>query len=714
MVSSNKVISESVSAPFTSQAYQSADVRQIQVSAVGSGTVILQVWIGEGEPVEAQWLDALTFNGPGVRRWNGVANAYRVKVTSGTVTYSVISALSGAQIPPLSEAQAQNLLADIVNGAGKVYNNAVSLAADWSRLANGLTAVNAETGDYYLKAGEPSPPVTPTGNLRYNTVTAISDLKAYPLLRDNLSVTVRGYYTAGDGGGGVFVYSSSSSDTANDGTIILPNSGVGRWIRQGVGSQLNAKWFGAKGDGVTNDTARLQAAVDAVPTNGGLTIPEGTYRLVVGSDGGTAIALKSNMTLSGPATLTLAANNFGTYYMVRLDSVQNVTVRNLTIIGDKASHTGVTGEYGMGLSMKYARNIHVENVSVSYCWGDNIYLGSIIDGATRYLCENVTMVNVQSRYGRRQGMSIICLLGGKFIGCEFSFTSGTAPAAGVDIEPNNAATEFVRDIQFIGCKFEGNTEGFGFVMAGGDNFASNWVFQGCIFDGNKYQMYLAREIQNVTVSGCIFVGATTTSTAAVEVTNSSGVTFSGNTFRGNGRCMLVSGGTGLTVVGNQFHDNSVSDNIQITSGAFIKIAGNTFYKYGASGVRLTTATGPVTIEQNTFYGSNGGSSVAAAIRLESGSDVTIDGNTIRSDGTTNAKYAIIIAGSCSDVTLRNNDIRGTWNMGNISDSGVKTVRYNNRDQNGYLDMMMMSSPDGSRWRGTISNAGVVTWTDLDP
>ena len=53
---------------------------------------------------------------------------------------------------------------------------------------------------------------------------------------------------------------------------------------------LNVRDFGAKGDGVTDDTAFLQAAIMTVPEHGRVYVPEGTYRF-------THLFLKSHMKL---------------------------------------------------------------------------------------------------------------------------------------------------------------------------------------------------------------------------------------------------------------------------------------------------------------------------------------------------------------------------------------------------------------------------------
>lgn len=87
-------------------------------------------------------------------------------------------------------------------------------------------------------------------------------------------------WTTGDGGG-EFRWDSASTATDDSGTIIKETAvTTGRWIRQ-TNEPANPKWFGAIGDGVTNDTAFIQAAIDAVAALGGgsVVLPPGNYRL---------------------------------------------------------------------------------------------------------------------------------------------------------------------------------------------------------------------------------------------------------------------------------------------------------------------------------------------------------------------------------------------------------------------------------------------------
>ena len=78
--------------------------------------------------------------------------------------------------------------------------------------------------------------------------------------------------------GGVFRWASGSTATVNDGTI-FPAAGAGRWLRVNP-LPLNVQWFGAVGNGVTDDHAAFLAAHDALMPDGGtIVIPKGFYRL---------------------------------------------------------------------------------------------------------------------------------------------------------------------------------------------------------------------------------------------------------------------------------------------------------------------------------------------------------------------------------------------------------------------------------------------------
>lgn len=85
--------------------------------------------------------------------------------------------------------------------------------------------------------------------------------------------------SAGDGWAGSFYYDSGSA-AADDGALtIAPTVGSGRFKRIYSGP-LDVRWFGAVGDGVTDDTTACQAAHTAAAINGATVFyPEGTFKI---------------------------------------------------------------------------------------------------------------------------------------------------------------------------------------------------------------------------------------------------------------------------------------------------------------------------------------------------------------------------------------------------------------------------------------------------
>lgn len=143
--------------------------------------------------------------------------------------------------------------------------------------------------------------IVPIGFDRTVSVPTMADLLAANLPNDLATITMLGFHTPGDGGGGKFYWDASSVATHNVGTVVKPTTtvGAGRWLRVFDPKIVNVKWFGARSDGTGDVTDAFQAAFDFVDAAGGgvVYIPAGEY--LKDDAPGSGWTMYSNTTLRG-------------------------------------------------------------------------------------------------------------------------------------------------------------------------------------------------------------------------------------------------------------------------------------------------------------------------------------------------------------------------------------------------------------------------------
>ena len=239
----------------------------------------------------------------------------------------------------------------------------------------------------------------------------VNDMKSSTNLIDGSYAETLGYYSKNDGGSALYKITSTKNETEYQETL---NNGL--YATLIIKDSVNVKQFGAYGDGIHDDTNTMQKAIDTCKN---IIFPYGTYLT-------SGIRLKDNSCMiSENATIKVIPNNSTVYYVVGIIEKTNVSILGtLNVIGDKDEHTGTEGEFGMCLGILGSNNINIENVILSYGWGDGLYIGN-----------SSNIDNVTCHHNRRNGMSI---LSGEKIRIDNLFTytnGGTAPNGGFDIEP---------------------------------------------------------------------------------------------------------------------------------------------------------------------------------------------------------------------------------------------------------------------------------------
>lgn len=220
-------------------------------------------------------------------------------------------------------------------------------------------------------------------------VTTIAELRTMPA-----PLAERMYYVADRGREGFFSFEASDISSAdNSGTVIVSTSGA-RFRRRFDGA-LNVKWFGALGNGSTNDTAAIRLAIAALRDGDSLYFPPGEY---IVDSGCLLFRGLMNVTLfgegvdswihpSGQRTPPAAATDY--HSSVAIDQCAGVEIRNLRIeskgegwgstnAGDSLERGDARTNFaiekgGHALLVARSTNITIANVTGRLCGSKGVF-----------------------------------------------------------------------------------------------------------------------------------------------------------------------------------------------------------------------------------------------------------------------------------------------------------------------------------------------------
>ena len=218
-------------------------------------------------------------------------------------------------------------------------------------------------------------------------------------------------------------------------------------VKAGEFVRARASWWGWNGD---DDTAALQAAIDS-----------GVKTLVVDRMDGPWSVRPLKMPLVG-RTVELEAGAVvqarrGDYRDIRDSLIDLSGSTNAVLTGagatlrmwkaDYRKPPYERGEWRHALRVCRCRGVRVEGLRIEESGGDGI----LVAGGAK----DVTIRGVASLRNHRQGISVIDAEGLLIEDCDLSQTGGTAPAAGIDFEPDGWH-EMLRDIVMRRCRLDGN------------------------------------------------------------------------------------------------------------------------------------------------------------------------------------------------------------------------------------------------------------------
>jgi hypothetical protein len=202
-----------------------------------------------------------------------------------------------------------------------------------------------------------------------------------------------------------------------------------RTVQAKLQESVSVKDFGAVGNGVVDDTSAVQAALSAVSSSGfRLLFPAGTYLC------GPLFVYSNTSITFDPSAVLYARAGFGLNdRFLNITSVSNVTIHgNMARLRmPKAEYT--SGEQRHGVFITSATNVLITNFRSTDTGGDGFYIGEATPGVPS---KNINILECQADNNRRQGMSIVSVVNCLVQGGLYSNTIGTAPQAGIDVEPN--------------------------------------------------------------------------------------------------------------------------------------------------------------------------------------------------------------------------------------------------------------------------------------
>lgn len=263
-----------------------------------------------------------------------------------------------------------------------------------------------------------------SGATTVKNFTTVAQLRAsnFYLTSGNILAVTYGCVSSGDGGGGQWYWNSSYSGSDNTGLAVIPTGlvGNGGWIRI-YQSAINVMWFGAIGDGVTDDLAAFRLMYNSAPrvqiafnqfSRGDMFVPFHTYFL---SD---SLLFDDQLNFYG-------ANPTGfPFATTRMEFAEGKSGINIVMGSISGGSRGSTISnlyiYGKGASVdttkngiQFNSNTNLYYVTADNFGGNGIYANTTISG-------NISGAFIENCRALNNGLNGIMLDGGETSACYVS------------------------------------------------------------------------------------------------------------------------------------------------------------------------------------------------------------------------------------------------------------------------------------------------------
>lgn len=329
------------------------------------------------------------------------------------ITYRFNNDAIDALLIPTDSGDIKNLkqvVADIQLEANEAVGEAVAsgivdltgavASASASATRAELAADSAE--ELFTQLGNSDPSMGSALVFGVNRVAAsIAELRTLPKTGSK-HCFVSGYYVAGDGGGGnYFIDYADTASADNGGTIIVGSDGA-RWKISST-TLPSVKQYGAKGDGIADDTARLQKVFGeggAIRLNSGTFLTSAALTIDYSTNTSDGVStsflgyLSKRYSILGDSwsnTIIVAAGTdfalkcSGSFPVTQnfsgVDSIENLTITNPA---RNVPNTTNTGASGILLKVKAYTNIKRYTAK-------NLKLGLQLDGVLSSKLEDVVI-----------------------------------------------------------------------------------------------------------------------------------------------------------------------------------------------------------------------------------------------------------------------------------------------------------------------------------